>query len=165
MGLAVAALATPSGDVAVFGPLRAWGTIGHFDVQLPAAVHRPGGPPLPATYVGRLFDLGDWPPGTAVLLRGATPSDLAPGTLFTADATDAHALLRASTEGSMQHLEVFPEVLRADLEPDRFSLVFPAPEQVYSPSPPGTALDQSVVEFNRRLDELAARPRGKKPSP
>jgi len=165
MGRVAAAVPTPTGDVAVFGPLRASLTIGHFDVQLPATVTPPDGPTRPAAYVGRLFDLSAWPPRTAVLLRGVAPEELEPGVLFTADASEANAMLRASADGSLQREDAFSEVVRAGLGADQLILVFPAPDRVYGPSPPGTPMNQSILDFHRRLDEVVARPRRKQRAP
>jgi hypothetical protein len=149
------------GEIVIFGPYEGPGLRGN-ELRAPATIHNADGHELSAIWSGCYFDLSSWPPRLGLMLNGVDADELRPGGLFTADLSEEIAISREMSEGSLKLVEHFGEVRRDGLGPDQFALLFQSPEQVRVPMPPGTPLNQDVVDWHQKLDALLKSRRSRK---
>lgn len=151
----------PHGELVIFGPYEGAGLRGT-GLRVPATIHSADGHKTPAIWSGCYFDLSNWPPRVGLLLDGVDADHLKPGSIVTADLSDQLAIYQGMQEGSLQLVEHFGGVRRDGFSSDQFTVLFQSPEQVRVPTPPGTPLNQDVVDWFQKLDAHRKPQRGRK---
>ena len=126
-GAVVQTTRLPTGDVAVFGPVR---TGMHDSLQAPVEIERPDGSRISASHVGRYFELGAWPPRMAQVFRRVDADDLPTGSRFVVDHTQEEARFWAestrsgSPSGNLTTLDLEDTIVRAGLPDDAFIRIY-----------------------------------------